>query len=210
VDGPDRLLAKRRLFIFDLDGTLADTSPVHAAAFAAALAPRGISVDYAAIAGLTTMAAMSALLAQAGQSGTTAELTALVAAKRAAARTNLADVREIAGAAAFVKLAGAHHRLALCTSAASVTAQATLAKLGLSHCFDPCVTGDDVADGKPAPEGFLTVLARAEVDACEALVFEDSDAGLASAAAAGIDAVRIGGGGSTWHELAAVLAGVAA
>lgn len=41
MDAPERLLAHRRLFIFDLDGTLADTSPVHAAAFRAALAPRG-------------------------------------------------------------------------------------------------------------------------------------------------------------------------
>ena len=210
MTGPDRRLAGRRLFIFDLDGTLADTSPVHAAAFAVALAPRGIGVDYAAVAGLTTHAAMETLLAQAGQRATPAELTALVAAKRAAARTDMAGVREITGASAFVKLAAAHHRLALCTSAARITAQATLAKLGLSGCFDPCITGDDVVNGKPSPEGFLKVLARAGIHASDALVFEDSEAGIASAVAAGIDTIRIGDGGSTWADLATALAGVAA
>lgn len=208
MGGPERLLAGRRLFIFDLDGTLADTSPVHAAAFAAALAPRGIAVDYAQVAGLTTMAAMQELLARAGQSATPAELTQLVAAKRAAARTNLAAVREIAGAANFVREAARHHTLALCTSAARVTAEATLASLGLSDHFDPIVTGDDVVHGKPSPEGFLAVLSHAGVRADDALVFEDSAAGLAAARAAGIDAIRIGDGAASWQELAAALAGV--
>jgi HAD superfamily hydrolase (TIGR01509 family) len=210
VNAPERLLAHRRLFIFDLDGTLADTSPVHAAAFAAALAPRGIDVDYASVAGLTTAAAMERLLAGAGQSASAAELTALVAAKRAAARTLMADVQEVAGASAFVNRAAAHHRLALCTSAARSTAEATLEKLGLSGRFDPVITADDVRHGKPSPEGFLAVLAHAGCIASDALVFEDSDAGLAAAAAAGIAAIRIGEGGSTWDELAAKLAGVTA
>lgn len=210
MDGPERLLARRRLFIFDLDGTLADTSPIHAAAFSDALAPRGIDVDYASVAGLTTLAAMETLLARADQHATHEELAALVAAKRAAARTGLAKVREIAGAAAFVALAAERHRLALCTSAARTTAEATLATLGLSGRFDPIVTGDDIAEGKPSPQGFLAVLDQAGVAAADALVFEDSDAGLAAAEAAGIAAVRIGDGGSDWRELIASLAGVTA
>jgi len=210
MDAPERLLADRRLFIFDLDGTLADTSPVHAAAFRAALAPRGIQVDYASVAGLTTLQAMEILIAQAGQSASTADLAALVADKRAAARSNMAEIREIAGASAFVSRAAVHHRLALCTSAARMTAEATLETLELAGRFDPIITADDVAHGKPSPEGFLAVLNRAAVGASDALVFEDSDAGLAAAAAAGIDAVRIGEGGSHWDELAADLARVTA
>lgn len=210
MNAPEHLLARRRLFIFDLDGTIADTSPIHAAAFRAALAPRGIDVDYDSVAGLTTSKAMEVLLAKAGQRASTAELDALVTAKRAAARNAMAGVCEIAGASAFVERAAVHHRLALCTSAARITAHATLKTLGLSGRFDLIVTADDVAQGKPSPEGFLTVLGHGEFAASDALVFEDSAAGLAAAAAAGIDAIRIGHGGSNWNELALGLAGATA
>lgn len=205
MPGAEALLAGRRLFIFDLDGTLADTSPVHAAAFSEALAPHGIDVDYATIAGLSTDAAMRRLLADAGLPIDDAGVAALVIAKRTAARAGLAGVREIAGASAFVDLAGATHRLALCTSAAHATVQGTLATLGLSGRFDPVVTADDVTRAKPAPDPFLAVLDRAGIDAADALVFEDSDAGLAAARAAGIDAIRIGDGWADWADLAAAL-----
>jgi HAD superfamily hydrolase (TIGR01509 family) len=207
---PDRLLARRRLLIFDLDGTLADTSPIHARAFSTALAPLGITVDYPRIAGLATSLAMERLLAGAGQRTHSSQIAALVAAKRAAARTDLANVREVEGATAFIELAGRHHRLALCTSAGHPTAEATLAALGLAGRFDPMITADDVASAKPSPEGFLAVLERAQVAPADALVFEDSDAGLTAARVAGLDAIRVGEHGADWASLTVALAGVAA
>jgi len=207
MPGPEALLAGRRLFIFDLDGTLADTSPIHAAAFSAAF---GAPVDYAAIAGLATDAAMRRLLAGANRPVEDEMVAALVTAKRAAARVGLEAVREVAGAGAFVARAAASHRLALCTSGARKTVEGTLARLGLTGRFDPVVTADDVARAKPAPDAFLAVLDRTGIAALDALVFEDSDAGLASARAAGLDAIRIGPGGAEWPALTAMLAGVAA
>jgi beta-phosphoglucomutase-like phosphatase (HAD superfamily) len=207
VSRPEALLAARRLFIFDLDGTLADTSPVHAAAFSAAFAPHGIEVDYATVAGLATDHAVRRLLDGAGQTAGDAEVAALVAAKREAARAGLATVREIAGAGAFVAQSGATHRLALCTSGARATIEVTLAALGLAERFDPVITADDVQRAKPAPDGLLAILDRAGIPASDALVFEDSEAGLAAAAAAGLDAIRIGGeGGAEWADLSAALA----
>lgn len=208
--GAEALLAGRRLLIFDLDGTLADTSPIHAAAFATALAPRGIAVSYPTIAGFTTETAMRHLLARAGQQASDADIAALVASKRAIATTGLAGVREIAGAGAFIARAAAHHRLALSTSAARATAETTLATLGFGGRFDPIVTADDVKRGKPDPEAFLAVLARAQIAPADALVFEDSEAGLAAARAAGLDAIRIGDEGADWASLTRALAGVAA
>jgi sugar-phosphatase len=76
--------------------------------------------------------------------------------------------------------------------------------------FDPLVTADDVAHAKPSPEGFLAVLERAQVAPADALVFEDSEMGLAAARAAGLDAIRIGAGGMDWARLTTVLGGVTA
>lgn len=210
MPGHEASLARRRLLIFDLDGTLADTSSIHAAAFSAAFAPIGIDVDYAHIAGLATGDAVRTVLTRAGRRADEATMAALVAAKREAARAGLATVREIAGAGAFVARAAAAHRLALCTSGARATAETTLAGLGLAAYFDPIVTADDVARAKPDPAAFLAVLDQAGVAAADALVFEDSEAGLAAARAAGLDAIRIGMGGADWAGLTAALAGVAA
>lgn len=207
---PAAKLSGRRLFIFDLDGTLADTSPIHAAAFAEALAPRGIAVDYSAIAGLATADAMRKLLDEAAQTADEATIAALVEAKRAAARERLSSVRPLPGAHEFVTQAARAHRLALCTSAARATAMRTLSTLAFAQDFDPLVTADDIAKAKPAPDAFLTVLAQAGVCAADALVFEDSDAGLAAAAAAGIETIRIGSEGHAWADLTACLAGATA
>src|SRR3954454_2658246 len=57
------LLSRKRLLIFDLDGTLVDSSPLHARAFQETFAPHGVAVDYNAIAGMTTAAAVDKLAA---------------------------------------------------------------------------------------------------------------------------------------------------
>lgn len=202
-----RALSGRRLFIFDLDGTLADTSPIHAAAFAEALAPFGIAVDYGAIAGFATADAMRELLEGAGHVADEATIIGLVAAKRAAAREGLTQVQPLPGAREFISRAACSHRLALCTSAARETALRTLKALGLGLDFDPLVTADEARRAKPAPDAFLAVLEQAGVSAADALVFEDSEAGIAAASAAGIATIRIGDKGHAWPELTACLAG---
>jgi len=56
IPGPEltALLDGRRLLIFDFDGTIADSSPLHEAAFKAVLEPLGIAVDYPRLAGRST------------------------------------------------------------------------------------------------------------------------------------------------------------
>ena len=59
---------------------------------------------------------------------------------------------------------------------------------GLAPLFRGIVSSDDVVEGKPHPEGYLKALAELldGVDAGEVLVFEDTEAGIASAKAAGM------------------------
>jgi HAD superfamily hydrolase (TIGR01509 family) len=67
----------------------------------------------------------------------------------------------------------------------------TLETLGLLGDFPVIVGAEDYARGKPNPEPFLTAAARMGVAARDCLVFEDADAGIASAEAAGMQWVRI-------------------
>jgi HAD superfamily hydrolase (TIGR01509 family) len=186
------LLARKRLLIFDLDGTLVDSSPLHARAFTQAFAPFGIAVDYAKIAGLTTESAVDLIANRANLVLTREERRALVQCKRDLALALIkAELKPIPGAPAFVQAAGRRWSRALCTSASRTNADAALRKAGLDGCFNWIVTANDITRGKPDPEIFLAALHQTGIAAADALVFEDAPSGLAAAAAAGIDAIEV-------------------
>ena len=81
--------------------------------------------------------------------------------------------------------------LALVTTAKRGNVNDVFAAAGLTGLFDHVVSGDDVTRGKPAPDAYLTALRLAGTTAARCVTFEDSDAGLAAARAAGIPAVRV-------------------
>ena len=198
-------LARKTLLIFDLDGTLADSSPIHDRAFREAFAPLGIVPDYATIAGMTTDAAVDKILSDAAVTVADKRRAALIEDKRARSLALLdTELVEIDGSVAFVKRAQATYRLALCSSGSRPGVERTIALLGLASAFDPVVTADDVVRGKPDPEGFLRVLDQTRTDAADALVFEDADSGIEAAASAGIEAIRIEPA-LGWAALAAAL-----
>ena len=198
-------LAGKALLIFDLDGTLADSTPIHDRAFREAFAPLGIVPDYASIAGMTTDAAVEKVLVDAGVDASADSRRALIEDKRSRA-LKLLDTKliEVAGSVDFVRRAQGRYRLALCSSGSRPAVERSIALLGLAGLFDPVVTADDIIRGKPDPEGFLTVLARTGVAPADALVLEDADSGLEAAAHAGIAALRIGSG-LDWATLSAAL-----
>lgn len=67
----------------------------------------------------------------------------------------------------------------------------TLTFLGLLDFFDTLVGSEDYTRGKPHPEPFLTAAKRLNVDPKDCLVFEDADAGIQSAEAAGMKWARV-------------------
>lgn len=182
-----RALDGKKLLIFDFDGTIADTSPLHAAAFVAILAPFGIRPDYADLAGMKTADAIRRGFVIAGKEIDETKLPALVAEKQHLAREAIAIGLELMpGVAQFLHWAQARCRLAMATSGSRGTVALALARVGLAGRFDPFICADDIIYAKPHPEAFLAVLGRAGCAANEALVFEDSRAGFDAAEAAGL------------------------
>lgn len=187
-----RALQEKRLLIFDFDGTVADTTPLHAAAFAQVLAPLGITINYSSIAGLKTLDAMEQCLSCAGRTLPDTEMVELILAKQQCVRAMIAaGLEPLPGVDAFLRWAKPRFRMAMATSGSRGTVSLALEKLGYSGWFDPLVCADDVARSKPDPEGFLKVLQITGVSADAALVFEDSKAGFTAAAAAGLDFVDV-------------------
>lgn len=182
------LLHGKTLLIFDFDGTIADTSEMHAIAFREVLSPLGISVNYADIAGLKTADAIRASARAAGKHLDDSTVENLVLLKQAAARSLIrASIQPLPGVASFLEKVRARYRIAMVSSGSRGTVELALAGLGYHEFFDPLICADDVVAAKPDPEGFLKALDLSGCSAADALVFEDSDAGVEAATAAGID-----------------------
>lgn len=185
-----RLLKGRRLLIFDFDGTLADTSAMHATAFERVLAPIGVQVDYVQIAGLRTVEAMHKCLAGSGLTLSEAHVDELAAEKQRLVRLMISEnLRPLNGVEEFLRWARTRYLMSIATGGSRGTVQLALEKLGYTDWFRPVVCGDDVVRGKPDPEAFLRVLRLTGVAPGEALVFEDADVGFAAAGAAGLEHV---------------------
>jgi len=84
-----------------------------------------------------------------------------------------------------VRFAAERVPLAICSGAARAEIEPVVGAAGLADCFRAIVTSDDVVHGKPDPEGYLRAL-QLLGNPSDALVFEDTEAGITSAKAAGL------------------------
>jgi HAD superfamily hydrolase (TIGR01509 family) len=186
------LLAGKIALIFDFDGTVAETAPLHARALSETLAPLGVAADYPSVAGLKTQEAIVRCLRTEGRCETDFDLPALVGEKQRRARKLIAEhLERIPEVEAFLVWARSRFRMALVTSGSRGTVSIALRKLGYEGWFDPIVCAEDVAHAKPAPDGFLKALAAMQVRPEQALVFEDTGFGFEAARAAGLAIVDV-------------------
>ncbi len=77
-------------------------------------------------------------------------------------------------------------RLAITSSAAGDAIDEILRRFGIRDLFETIVDGSEVRHGKPDPEAYLLTARRLGVDPAQCLVFEDSEAGVRAAKAAGM------------------------
>ena len=82
-------------------------------------------------------------------------------------------------------------RIAMATSTSRKTAEINIENAGVAEYFDVLVCGDDVKNGKPHPEVFLTAAQKLELSPDECAAFEDSINGIKSAHAAGMVTVMV-------------------
>jgi beta-phosphoglucomutase-like phosphatase (HAD superfamily) len=152
-----------RAVIFDCDGVLADTEPLHLDAFNQVLAPVGITITAAEYAreylGLDDRAAFARALAGHGMPVATARTRELVAAKAALFAERLATgVRVYPGVVELVRSLAALP-LAVASGARGDEVRAILRAAAITEHFSAIVACEDVAAGKPDPAPFRTALA---------------------------------------------------
>lgn len=180
-------------FLFDLDGTLIDSSPCHERAFVRILEsdlPHLVSsFVYEEHKGKSTKETFEALgIAQDEQ------LAALTLKKQETYRKMVDDGEVVAFPHArelLQSLKDQGHRSWVVTGASRRSAEASLSKLEFMHFFEGLIAGDEIGKTKPAPDLYLKCIANHGLDRRQALAIEDALPGIQSAKAAGLNVVAV-------------------
>ncbi|GAA3491357.1 HAD family phosphatase [Streptomyces cremeus] len=179
--------------LFDLDGTLIDSEPRSQELWRRLFAAHDIALAPALLAsfgGRRGADVIAEHLHRFGPGLTPDDLRADL--RRLDEETGLPEVRLKRGARILLtRLRDAGIPTALVTSGGLTYATHHLTRLGIDH-FTTLVTADDVTHGKPDPEGYLLACRRLGVDPRQALVFEDSTAGIQAARASGAACIAVG------------------
>lgn len=196
-----------RALLFDFDGVLADTEPLHWQAWREIVQPFGIDLDWVTFRdtciGVTDSAMLHKLCALADKPVTLDELRAHYPQKRNLFH-DLVDGRSLIPADLVELLKSlTHFRLGVVTSSNRAEIESILQKERLLQVLGTVVYGNDVRHHKPDPEPYLLAMEWLGVAACDTIVFEDSAAGMQSARAAGCHVVQV-------HDVAQVAAQVRA
>ena len=182
-----------RAVIFDFNGTLSHDEPVLCRIYRDLFAEHGQPISerdyYDDLSGLAEHAIAEACLG-AGDPRIPAFVRERIDRYKAAVADGSAIPPSLRAA---VRYAAGRARLAVVSGAAREEIVPALAAAGLADVLVVVVADDDVRSGKPDPESYLRALEVLEVDAAEALVFEDTEAGIASAKAAGTRVIAVTG-----------------
>jgi HAD superfamily hydrolase (TIGR01509 family) len=176
-----------KALIFDMDGVLLHSSPLHDRAYREALASLPIrEFDYRSVAGMRTDEAVSLVLAKNGIPATEELVASLASNKTRIARdlisrNNPIDRHCVAVITALARM----YPLALASSASQGTVDLFLSTNGLREKFRCVLHGRDVHRAKPAPDIYLLACSRLGFEPSECLVIEDATSGVQAAKAAG-------------------------
>lgn len=184
-----------RAIVFDFDGVIADSEPLHLRALQAVLAPIGITVDrseyYARYLGYDDVGAFRAIASDRGREITEEEVRALIAAKSTIYQSLLtADILH-AGAAECVKRLAGEYPLGIASGAMRHEVEAILHAGVLDRHFRFIVASGDTSIGKPAPDPYIRAAALHGLPASECVAIEDSRWGIESARTAGMRCVGV-------------------
>ncbi|MEM6855643.1 MAG: HAD family phosphatase [Planctomycetota bacterium] len=182
-----------RALIFDCDGTLADSMPVHWIAWNTTLKKHGLDHllphDRFMSLGGVPATRIFELLAQ--ESGRTLDARAMTIEKYQAYFDHADQITRIEPIVALALEYKGKLPIAVATGSTRTGITNTLNAIDLAGHFDAVVCADDVEHPKPHPETFLTAAKKLGVEPQYCLAFEDAPPGIESARAAGMDVIDV-------------------
>jgi beta-phosphoglucomutase family hydrolase len=180
-------------YIFDLDGTLIDTMPLHYRAWDAAMRKAGLTVTldenlFYSLGGVPTRR-VAELIAE--HYHLAIDPDRVFEDKEALFGELQTDAKLILPTVEFARKAFATHPMAVASGGPRDIVRRSLELAGLAPLFRAVVTADDVVHGKPAPDMFLLAAKLLGVEPTKCLVVEDAEPGIKAALAAGMQVVRV-------------------
>ncbi len=189
--------------IFDFDGIIVDTEPIHYRAFQEVLVPLGMGYSWEeylrSYIGYDDRDAFRHLFLAKGKGLTDAGLQALIEEKGACFQRIIASgIEPYPGVVELVSALSGSLPIGLCSGALPADIEPILRHLGIAGFFDAIVTAADVRASKPDPESYSLAVARLAA-ACPdsgirpecCLAIEDTPAGIASARGAGLKVLAV-------------------
>ena len=182
-------------YVFDLDGTLIDTMPLHFLAWSEAMKRAGLPVPlsedlFYSLGGVPTRR-VAELFGEHYKLPVNADAVSHV--KEQLYLERIDQVERIEAVVAFARTVAKTKPVAIATGGQPEIALPALKAAGLDDIFKVVITPNDVPPGrgKPEPDMFVLAAQRIGVDPKKCLAFEDAEPGIRAATAAGMKVVRV-------------------
>jgi HAD superfamily hydrolase (TIGR01509 family) len=180
-------------FLFDCDGTLVNSMPLHYQGWCHAIREQGETFHfpedlYYEQAGIETDKLVLILNERFGGN---LDVSGLSKLKREFFLSQVHTMRELKPVADFARHVHPTHPVAVVTGGLKSIVKQSLEAAQLDHLFELIINFEDVENGKPAPDMFLYAAEQLGVAPDKCLVFEDGELGIQGARAAGMATVFI-------------------
>ncbi len=180
-----------RAYLFDCDGTIADSMPLHFRAWKRALADYGCVYEedlFYAWGGKPVRQIIADLNAM---QGLNMPVDSLAKLKESYYHEQLPTLKAIPAVMEHIEAQHGRIPFAVVSGSRRDSVVGSLSAIGILDKFDILVCAEDYEHGKPAPDCFLLGAARLGIAPPHCLVFEDTDLGIQAATAAGMASVRV-------------------
>jgi HAD superfamily hydrolase (TIGR01509 family) len=177
--------------IFDCDGTLVDSMPMHMQAWQQAFEQHGVGYDRDLLYALKGMKETDVIIKYNEHFATDLDPEQMVRSKHSFLIEQIQDVKAVT---IVVEIARAYYDkipLAVVSGSPRKIVLAELEVIGIINLFETILTADDPFKPKPAPDIFLEAASRISIEPKYCQVFEDGDPGLEAARNAGMLATDI-------------------
>jgi len=185
--------SKTRAVIWDMDGVIADTAPYHLKAWQEVFQKRGVKFteeDFRRQFGQRNDTIIRTTL---GEGVSQSEVDVIASEKEENYRQRVRqNIRPLPGAVKLIRSLTEHgFGVALASSAPIENIQLVMRGLGIEDSFQAIVSGREVQEGKPSPQGFLLAAKKLGAEPENCVVIEDAPAGITAAKRAGMHCLAV-------------------